>query len=374
MAPLPHPHRTLAHRNTALFELAPFTAKLAPDMSAAFASPEIRAEFKLRIGQLAGLALAIAALLLVLALVSYNPHDPSINTATSRPPSNWVGLAGATLADLLLQSFGLAAALPAIALLAWAWRLFHNPRLHAVLRVLSTLLALPIVAALLAAVPQHMLWPTAAGLGGAIGGMLSGNLLAMGEGMFGAAGAPLVLATLSLLGLVLVLLALGLTGREWRAAGRGAAGAARVSWRGGREAADYVARTSQRFNRTRPPAYEPAPDRDPAPPPPARPARPPPQAPQPEPVRDEDPVRPKVAITARKPPAPVQQALPLAESGWQFPPVSLLKSAPPRAQTGPSEEALQANARLLESVAQRLRRPGHHPRNPPGPRGDPLRT
>ena len=150
----------------------------------AFASPEIRAAFKLRLGQLAGLALAVAALLLVLALVSYNPHDPSINTATSRHPANWVGLAGATTADLLLQSFGLAAALPVVALLAWAWRLLHDPRLHAVLRILSTLLALPVVAALLASAPQGAApWPTSAGLGGAIGGILAHGLLGMGEGM-----------------------------------------------------------------------------------------------------------------------------------------------------------------------------------------------
>ena len=64
----------------------------------------------------------------------------------------------------------------------------------------------------------------------------------------------------------------------------------------------------------------------------------------------DEPIRPKVAITPRKPPSAVQQSLPLAETGWQFPPVSLLKSAPPRSQTGPSEDALQANARLLESV------------------------
>ncbi len=36
--------------------------------------------------------------------------------------------------------------------------------------------------------------------------------------------------------------------------------------------------------------------------------------------------------------------------GWQFPSLGLLKDPPPRASTGPSEEALQANARLLETV------------------------
>jgi len=47
---------------------------------------------------------------------------------------------------------------------------------------------------------------------------------------------------------------------------------------------------------------------------------------------------------------PQQQSLPLSDAGWQFPPIDLLKPPPPRASTGPSEEALQANARLLETV------------------------
>jgi S-DNA-T family DNA segregation ATPase FtsK/SpoIIIE len=47
---------------------------------------------------------------------------------------------------------------------------------------------------------------------------------------------------------------------------------------------------------------------------------------------------------------PRQDNLPLPEAGWQFPSLSLLKPLPARAASGPSEEALQANARLLESV------------------------
>ncbi|GAC1342584.1 MAG: hypothetical protein NVSMB18_16850 [Acetobacteraceae bacterium] len=46
----------------------------------------------------------------------------------------------------------------------------------------------------------------------------------------------------------------------------------------------------------------------------------------------------------------MQQTLPLAENGWQFPPLALLKPAPARAESGPTEDSLQANARLLESV------------------------
>ena len=58
-------------------------------------------------------------------------------------------------------------------------------------------------------------------------------------------------------------------------------------------------------------------------------------------------LRPAAAALARR---PRQESLPLSDVGWRFPPLSLLKPAPTRASSGPSEEALQANARLLESV------------------------
>jgi len=47
---------------------------------------------------------------------------------------------------------------------------------------------------------------------------------------------------------------------------------------------------------------------------------------------------------------PQQQSLPLPEAGWNFPPLDLLTKPPSRISSGPSEEALQANARLLETV------------------------
>ena len=52
-------------------------------------------------------------------------------------------LSGALAADLLLQFFGFAAPLPALVLLAWAWRIAHHDRLIIWLRVGALLLALP---------------------------------------------------------------------------------------------------------------------------------------------------------------------------------------------------------------------------------------
>ncbi len=56
-------------------------------------------------------------------------------------------------------------------------------------------------------------------------------------------------------------------------------------------------------------------------------------------------------LAAAEPPAPAQRPdAPATDGGWRFPPLSLLKPAPERGATGPSEDALQANARLLETV------------------------
>ena len=79
-----------------------------------FISPEIRTMAVLRLGQLAGLALGLAAMMLLLALLTYNPQDPSFNTATSRLPTNSLGATGAKAADVLIQMFGVAAALPGL--------------------------------------------------------------------------------------------------------------------------------------------------------------------------------------------------------------------------------------------------------------------
>ena len=362
-----------------------------------FASPEIHALFRTRLAQLGGLAMALCALLLLVALASYDPHDPSLNTATSQPARNLAGLPGAVCADLLLQGFGAAAALPGLALLAWAFRTATGRPLRLGLRLACTVLALPVVAAVLSATasvpraPVGPAWPTAAGLGGAAGAALAAHAGGTGYGLLGQAGAAVMLGLGGLLALVLTVLTLGLTAGEWRAAGHGAmggaAGVARGSVRGGRGAAGLLRRTasglaaagrgvSHGFSRLvaaltrRQPAVELPPlPADPRPTLPVRPAAAAPAPPAPPPA--EPPVRPAAASIAVPPPPPVlapivaplpvvpaatrkaaQQQEPAqpAGGGWQFPPLSLLSPAPHRAGTGPSDDALQENARLLETV------------------------
>ncbi len=346
-------------------------------------SDEIRKLFRQRVGQIWALALLLGAAVLLVALATYNPHDPSLNTATSRPATNLAGPLGAVVADLLLQSFGVAAVLPVLALIAWAWRVASGRGLGGpAVRLAALLLALPVLGAALAPLSALLptlpmtpswasrlgaawvlnlgAWPTAAGPAGVAGTLLGGWLMLAGRTVLGPVGSTVAWALLAVLAMLLVLLALGLQARDYRGAGRGAtlgaAGTARFTVQQGRTVAGLARRLGSggarlasllRPARREPPSplYEP------------RPVPMPPAAPVPllTPASKLDPIPSPRAIPTpppRKPAAPTvpQAVLPL-EEGWRFPPLSLLRAAPSRAVAGrPSEEALQANARLLEGV------------------------
>src|SRR2546430_13906533 len=66
-----------------------------------------------RLNELIGFLLCVSALLLFLALASYSPLDPSLNSASvltgSSAARNWIGVVGALVSDLMLQFFGIGA-------------------------------------------------------------------------------------------------------------------------------------------------------------------------------------------------------------------------------------------------------------------------
>src|SRR5271168_3545569 len=80
-----------------------------------------------RLNELIGFLLGVSALLLFLALASYSPLDPSLNSASvltgTHAARNWIGVVGAYLSDITLQFFGVGAFLVPIfpALLGLRW-------------------------------------------------------------------------------------------------------------------------------------------------------------------------------------------------------------------------------------------------------------
>ncbi|MDP2377955.1 DNA translocase FtsK 4TM domain-containing protein, partial [Reyranella sp.] len=82
-----------------------------------------------RMMELVGVGVAAAGVVLLLALFTYSPGDPSLNHATGRAPHNLVGVPGAYISDLLLQTFGLAIILVPVALITWGVRMLRTHHL-----------------------------------------------------------------------------------------------------------------------------------------------------------------------------------------------------------------------------------------------------
>jgi S-DNA-T family DNA segregation ATPase FtsK/SpoIIIE len=131
-----------------------------------------------RLNEMLGLIVVVAAGLLLLALVSYTPSDPSFNTvggaAGAHPAHNWTGLIGAYVSDLLLQSLGIAVIfLPLMVLrLGISWmrsRRFGSTTAKSIGLVLWLIFA-PAAIALL---PGNLLWRHTVPIAG-----LEGHILA----------------------------------------------------------------------------------------------------------------------------------------------------------------------------------------------------
>src|SRR5580658_4569230 len=116
-----------------------------------------------RLNELIGFLLCVSALLLFLALASYSPLDPSLNSASvltgTHVARNWIGVVGALISDLALQFFGIGAFLlpifPAMLGLRWfASRKIQSP----VAKSLGGIWMVIFVPALLALLPGHLRW------------------------------------------------------------------------------------------------------------------------------------------------------------------------------------------------------------------------
>src|SRR5882757_1517615 len=82
-----------------------------------------------RLMELVGSGVTVAGVFLLLALFTFSPGDPSLNHATASAPKNLVGWPGAYIADLLLQTFGLAIFLVPVAMITWGVRLVRTHHL-----------------------------------------------------------------------------------------------------------------------------------------------------------------------------------------------------------------------------------------------------
>lgn len=160
--------------------------------------------------EIAALLLLVVTGLVLLALATYHPGDPSWSVAATGEIENAAGPVGAYLADLLLRFFGLGAyflvagvALQGLAHLHGGWGPWRG-----LARWLGLGLAFPAVLGLLALVPlPEPRWLDATGVGGIAGHLIARALVPY----LHPAGAGLALTGALLAGLIVA------TGRSWLA-------------------------------------------------------------------------------------------------------------------------------------------------------------
>ena len=116
-----------------------------------------------RLNELIGFLLCVSALLLFLALASYSPLDPSLDSASvltgTHAARNWIGMVGAFISDLMLQFFGIGAFLLPIFPFMLGIRWFASRKIQSpVAKSLGGIWLVMFVPALLALLPGNFRW------------------------------------------------------------------------------------------------------------------------------------------------------------------------------------------------------------------------
>jgi len=135
-----------------------------------------------RLNELIGFLMCVSALLLLLALVSYSPLDPSWNSASvltgSHAARNWIGIVGAYTADAVLQLLGVGAFLLIIFPVMLGARWFRSMKVQSPLaKSLGAIWLLMFVPAMLALMPGQMRWMHVIPIEGLLGRVIGDFLI-----------------------------------------------------------------------------------------------------------------------------------------------------------------------------------------------------
>jgi len=294
-----------------------------------------------------GVLQALLAALLLVALISWNPADPSLNAASGAAPTNWLGLNGALFADLFMQSLGLGAWPAAILLIAFGLAAAIGDAIQqrpkpSPLKALSATGGVLALSAALSALASPAAWPLAAGLGGLWGDATVGVIHWICDGLRLPAASVFAGLLFLPLGLWGIAYAIGLRPSDLREG---------LAWaRGIRNPAPPAPKTRRAAVKA-PPRPRPALELEDGP----VLLEPSPPWDNPAPVR----TAPEPKVAAAKVPKPRREAddsqaafdFARPSTGFDLPPLSML-TKPAKRVASVDEEALKQNAKMLEGVLQ----------------------
>jgi len=303
----------------------------------------VTAFLRRRVSEIIGLALTLSGLMMLIALLSYAPGDPSFNSASFQGPVNLLGLGGAYLADLMLQSLGLASATTSLVLMLWGTQTMRKrPPTMIWARLCLLLFALSLISMCLAALPIPANWPLATHLGGVIGSVMLErcgvllNAAATGLGLNTAIEDWMLASFLALPAAAALITVLGLSAQEWQHIGNWLGNVCRRCW-------GYIYRGSARLIPAAAIAVPPTSTKRT----PGSLRTEPKKAPPPK--VSQKAAKPKAG---RKATAKRQRTLDLVPGDeYELPPHELLEVPPETTGAAKvNKDSLQQNARLLETV------------------------
>jgi S-DNA-T family DNA segregation ATPase FtsK/SpoIIIE len=135
-----------------------------------------------RLNELIGFLLCVSALLLFLALASYSPLDPSLDSASvltgTHVARNWIGVVGAVISDLALQFFGIGAFLLPVFFGVMGIRWFASRKIQSpVAKSLGGIWLIVFTPALLALLPGNLRWLNVIPIEGLVGRVVGDVLI-----------------------------------------------------------------------------------------------------------------------------------------------------------------------------------------------------
>jgi S-DNA-T family DNA segregation ATPase FtsK/SpoIIIE len=189
-----------------------------------------------RLNEILGLTMLVGAGLLLLALASYTPSDPSFDTVgglgasiagIARPAHNWTGLVGAYFADAMLQILGVAAFfLPLLLVRLGVCWIRSKPAGSAMAKMVGLILWVVFAPAAVALLPGNLLWRSSLPIAGLSGRMVADVMVHL----LNLPGASITVALMVALSLYLATTCTFDTAREWTNERFGFIGAARDRW------------------------------------------------------------------------------------------------------------------------------------------------
>jgi S-DNA-T family DNA segregation ATPase FtsK/SpoIIIE len=300
-----------------------------------------------------GVLQALLAALLLAALISWNPADPSLNAASNLAPTNWLGLNGALFADLFMQSLGMAAFPAALLLIAFGLAsaigdVIQQRLKPTTLKALSAAGGVLALSAALSALATPAAWPLAANLGGLWGDAIVG-LIRMACSALRIPGAPIIAGAVFFpMALWAIGYAIGLRTSDVSDA---------FHWAGSRRAPAAPPAKARRAAAVKaPPRPRPAPEPDDYAPVSLDAAEDTPPWDAPVPARG----APEPKVAAAKAPKASKRELDDSQAAFDFarpsggfdlPPLGML-TKPAKRVASVDEEALKQNAKMLEGVLQ----------------------